>query len=645
MLVSHFTSASKPSVLPRLHSSTKASTLSRASLKQSQQQIRTFRLAVKSSYYHRISSSSSRDIDILNRRLMLSRQAGVPISFSRVAGIAGSVVCERKSTVDVDLQKLKHDSNQAAVYLARTTFTSYKPKGYDQPRSSQSYTTERNASRRINKYGPSKNESLGNVECAVAENTFSGYRPQFEEFKPPGAPFSKGSDNILLNKPPPPSPPPAGSVIYVTDSELYLDGRTLEQELSVYYKPVQHNEPDGSPIEVPCPIREALKDYDTKADCNYNGFGYNEPDGKPPVEAQPIEHGLGEYDQKAQYDASKPFTFNEPDGLLIEPSCVVESALGDYDQKAQYEGSKPFTFNEPDGLLIEEPCAVESALNEYDAKLEANDYKPFAHNEPNGQQAQAPRSAKAALNECDQKWEPKIENDNFFFDEDFVTALEKVAATAPTVATKDANLAALKTEAELTGAAPIRKVKTSAGFIKGRKETANEKKARRAKLESDFEKSSDRFVRDIEAVRKSDKIRHSKKQLEQFEIEASVLLNQYHHLRGKIDARLEELEAEDKNAGGLVRREVSTGGAAFSDAIESTATTHPFKSGIDVRREEEVFSGGKGDRRWEKRQRRAGKVRRVLGGAVAGAGVFYAAGVVSEFFTTGGREGTGAVGL
>ena len=35
----------------------------------------------------------------------------------------------------------------------------------------------------------------------------------------------------------------------------------------------------------------------------------------------------------------------------------------------------------------------------------------------------------------------------------------------------------------------------------------------------------------------------------------------------------------------------------------------------------------------------------MLVGAIAGTGVFYGAGVVTEFFTTGGADGTGAVGL
>lgn len=571
---------------------------------------------------------------------MLSRQAGIPISL-RVAGIAGTVVCERKAAEEVDLQKLKHDSNQAAVYIARsTTFTSYKPIS-SEPRTPQSYIAERNASRRIPGFNPKKNKKSNDTEYTIPVKTFSGYRPQFDEFKPPMAPVATG--NLLFNKPPGP-PAPSGAATYVTDSELYLDGRTLEQELTPYYKPVKAYEPDGLPVDAVCPIQEALLEYDAKPNVDYNGFGYNEPDGKPIEVPCSVEEGLNDYDQTAKYDGAKPFTFNEPDGLPAKPACEVESALDQYDQKATYDGAKPFTFNEPDGLPIEAVCEVESALNEYDLKKEANGYQPFGHNEPNGQPPQKVDSTRAALDEYDQKWEPKIENDNFFFDEDFRRELEEVARTAPIVGSKTDNVSATKDEAALIGVVPIRKV--ASGSIKSRKETPEERKARRAKLESDFEKSSTQFVKDIEAVRKTDKVRHSRKQLEEFEIEASVLLNQYHHLRGKIDARLEELAEEDRKARfANGEKPVSTRGTALNETIQSAATTHPFKSGIDVRREKAVFSGRKGERRWKRKQRQGGKVKSVLCGAAAGAGVFYAAGVVSEFFTTGGSEGTGAVGL
>ncbi|KAA8564256.1 hypothetical protein EYC84_011201 [Monilinia fructicola] len=72
----------------------------------------------------------------------------------------------------------------------------------------------------------------------------------------------------------------------------------------------------------------------------------------------------------------------------------------------------------------------------------------------------------------------------------------------------------------------------------------------------------------------------------------------------------------------------------------------PFKSNIDVRREEPVFSGKS---TWkdntETKRKKPSKAKRVLlGGAIVGSGC-YAIGVVTEFFRTGGVDGMGPEGF
>ncbi|RYP01599.1 hypothetical protein DL764_006165 [Monosporascus ibericus] len=95
-----------------------------------------------------------------------------------------------------------------------------------------------------------------------------------------------------------------------------------------------------------------------------------------------------------------------------------------------------------------------------------------------------------------------------------------------------------------------------------------------------------------------------------------------------------------------------------SAAEEQTVTgsnTTPFRSGIDVRREEPVFSGQKPRTRvWEaegqaeaepKKEGKPGVGRRMVLGGVWVAGVSYALGVVSEYFVTGGVDGKGPTGF
>ncbi|TPX17561.1 uncharacterized protein E0L32_012124 [Thyridium curvatum] len=76
-----------------------------------------------------------------------------------------------------------------------------------------------------------------------------------------------------------------------------------------------------------------------------------------------------------------------------------------------------------------------------------------------------------------------------------------------------------------------------------------------------------------------------------------------------------------------------------------------FRSNIDVRREEPVFSGAREEQQWQRQQqrhrpRRARKVvKRVAVGAAWVAGISYALGVVGEYFRSGGADGLGPRGL
>ncbi|XXG98313.1 target of SBF [Hypoxylon texense] len=80
--------------------------------------------------------------------------------------------------------------------------------------------------------------------------------------------------------------------------------------------------------------------------------------------------------------------------------------------------------------------------------------------------------------------------------------------------------------------------------------------------------------------------------------------------------------------------------------VEEETQTTPFRSNIDVRREEPVFSGPKSPTAEELRSRKKKSVgRRVLIGGAWVAGISYAIGVVSEYFLTGGADGRGPTGF
>lgn len=93
-----------------------------------------------------------------------------------------------------------------------------------------------------------------------------------------------------------------------------------------------------------------------------------------------------------------------------------------------------------------------------------------------------------------------------------------------------------------------------------------------------------------------------------------------------------------------------TGYVNYENIPGNTASKLPpppppkIKYNIDVHREEPVFSGPKA-RVDDKRGKKAGLGKRLLVGGVWVAGISYALGVISEYFTTGGIDGTGPKGL
>lgn len=489
---------------------------------------------------------------------------------------------------DINLRELKVNS-QSSIYLARASYTVTNPTKSNQTQGSE----------------------------AARDTPIKKFLNKFE----------RPSSGIY--GPPPPPPIRFSGTSYITDSELYLDGRTLKEELSRYATGIRWNEPDGLIEDSHCPVRQALMEYEKKAHPDvYNGFGYNEPDGKPPITVTSTEEAISEFDNNASIYA-QPFKWNEPDGLPQEPLSATEQALKEYDETKSH-GYKPFGYMEPDGLPTEKLSSTEAALNEFDQTQSYE--KGFAFQEPDGLPPSEVSSTEKALNEFDQQ---QVYNKGF--------AAYEPDGQAPLAA--DPVQEGLRPFDKESGLGVANQCRTSSTSLQAGKETNNEKRARRAKLEADFEKSSVRFVEDVQAVRRGDRARLSKKLIDEFELETSMILNQIGHLRSKHDARLEELNLVDRNITISKQRPERSTCRPFS-ASSAQEEADAFKSNIDFRREEDVFTG-QNQSGWqqEEKKKNRGTAKRVLLSATACTGIFYAGDVVSQFFATGGSEGTGAVGL
>ncbi|KFY66590.1 hypothetical protein V497_00817 [Pseudogymnoascus sp. VKM F-4516 (FW-969)] len=327
---------------------------------------------------------------------------------------------ENKSRVN--LQKLKNDATRTASNLARATSGSIN--------TSRKATTDGHSGR-----APT-NDGLLNLKYDIDPIT------NRKVFKQDSSTLSTQTDSPASHIPiknfydhgppvsqfPGPQPIPTQSATtttngssttasqskgtYVTDSELYRDGRTVEQELGVY-TPFQHNEPDGHFPPPPDPVEQALSNGRSLEEelGIYKPFRYNEPDGHFPPPPDPVEQALSNgRSLEEELGIYKPFRYNEPDGHFPPPPDPVEQALSNGRTLKEELGIyKPFRHNEPDGHPPAPAGSTGKTLgNRRQLADELGDYKPFRYNEPDGHFAPPPNPVDNALNEFDQKWDPEL---------------------------------------------------------------------------------------------------------------------------------------------------------------------------------------------------------------------------------------------
>lgn len=332
-----------------------------------------------------------------------------------------SAFLENKSRVN--LQKLKNDATRTASNLARASSGSMN--------TSRKATTDGHSGRTPTNDGvqflnlkydidPITNRKVFKKDSSTLSTqtdspashipikNFYDHGPAVSQFPGP-QPIPKQSTTTTPGGLPTTASQSKGT--YVTDSELYRDGRTVEQELGVY-TPFQHNEPDGHFPPPPDPVEQALNNGRPLAEelGIYKAFRYNEPDGHFPPPPDPVEQALSNgRPLEEELGIYKPFRYNEPDGHYPPPPDPVEQALNNGRSLKEELGIyKPFRHNEPDGHPPA-PVGSSGALgNRRQLADELGVYKPFRYNEPDGQFAPPPDPVNKALNEFDQKWDPEL---------------------------------------------------------------------------------------------------------------------------------------------------------------------------------------------------------------------------------------------
>ena len=357
----------------------------------------------------------------------------------------------------------------------------------------------------------------------IPVKTFKGYRSQFSQFEPP----AENAERKVIHL-------DGGNAAGATQT-VQSEAQKVQDEVDKY-KPFRYNEPDGKSPDQGDAATAKLREHDHL----YKPFKYNEPDGKFPEKPDCVSESLSEFDH--QY---KPFKYNEPDGKFPEkPDCLSES-LSDFEH--QY---KPFKYNEPDGKFPEKSDPVEKGLKDYDQQTGHEYQAASTSSNIDGQQSNTSgvsaqgswlshegfssnaglgRGERAAAQPPKQSQSTKIEPSLDRLSQSRLSDLDQVTAD------KGEDL-------DLLRASDIR---ASSGILKGpRKETQAEKDRRRIALETDFDQIQVRASSLAEEIAAAQKVKESRQLAQELELENSYLLNHNAHARGRVNAKIAELDAE-----------------------------------------------------------------------------------------------------
>jgi hypothetical protein len=327
----------------------------------------------------------------------------------------------------------------------------------------------------------------------IPVKTFKGYRSQFSQFGPPVESVER--DAIHLD---------GGNV---ANAARAAESTTQKvQDEAEKYKPFKYNEPDGKP-----PVQgDAATDKLREHDHLYKPFKYNEPDGKFPEKPDCVSECLSDFDH--QY---KPFKYNEPDGKFPEKSDTVVEGLKDYDQQTGHEYHNASISSNIDGQ--------QSNTADFSAQGGWLSQEGFPSNAGLG------RGKRAASQPRKQSQSTTVEPSLDRSSQSRLSDLDQVPADK-------------REDIDLLRASDIR---AASGILKApKKETQAEKDRRRIELETDFDQIQARASSLAEEIAATQKVKESRQLAQDLELERSYLLNYNAHARGRVNAKIAELDAE-----------------------------------------------------------------------------------------------------
>jgi len=268
--------------------------------------------------------------------------------------------------------------------------------------------------------------------------------------------------------------------------------------------------------------KDGWEQYDSQVD--YKSGQFYEPAGATIDYADPIQGGLKDYDGKI----SRRGLRDEPSIKTSELLDPVETAF-----KEHYENTTSRQATKKQEETTPQLDPVEEAFHGYDpVHEELKKYDAQINNERNGNSSSDPVADGLKDYDSRASYGPK-------------GALDIPMKRGGFIRTVSGALGRLyqdvKDDLDLLRASDVR---AGSGIIKNpKKETDSEKMAKRKQLESDFNNLQGSELSSADELAAAEKVRQSRKLVEELRIEHSELQNHAAHARGRIDAKLAEVES------------------------------------------------------------------------------------------------------
>ncbi|KAH8784850.1 hypothetical protein F5882DRAFT_294626 [Hyaloscypha sp. PMI_1271] len=455
-------------------------------------------------------------------------------------------------------------TSPSSVYDLEAFRKRFQSKPDSNASSEPEYEIDPITNRKVFKNKSNDSTEPGRKPIEIPVKTFKGYRSQFKDKPSPSSSKSvpgntqEGKDNKF--------PPSDLFHNNSTSSKVYDPAQGFEEyDRKVDYKSGQFYDPASIKTSHLDPVQKGLRDYDDKisskgAESTKSAAPRPEMSGN----IDPVQEGLREYDSKVDYGsgrfykcAEKDIDYSDPDqsGLKeydekISGRETISSSLdariskpvekdgrNEYDNQVDYKSGQ---FYEPSRTTIDYSDPIQRGLKDYDGKISRQGLQNGSSIEP----SKPLDPVTEAFREYDEEFparqtSKKLDERNAQLDpvEEAFHGYDPVHEELK----KYESEVSSERDPELLRASDVR---AASGIVKKPKNgTDSDKLAMRKQLESDFNDRQGNTLSSADEIAAAEKVKQSRKLVEDLRIEHSELQNHAAHARSRVNAKLAEVEA------------------------------------------------------------------------------------------------------